>query len=134
MLNIHNLIYNSGDVFLPEKVKHILGVDLIGSSKNTFYVSGWSLVHLLNGILFGYLYLYFKGDKRFYFYKLFILHTLWELWQMLIGMAKPYKLTGRSNLIDTIMDTVFFMIGAYMIGAYMIGAYVAKNANFYKPT
>ena len=34
---------------------------------------------------------------------------------MLIGMAKPYKLTGRSNLVDTIMDTLFFMMGAYII-------------------
>lgn len=113
--DMYNLIYNSGDVFLPKKIKTILGTDLIGSSTQTFYVSGWSLVHLMNGIIFGYLYLYFKGDSRFYFFKLFVLHTLWELWQMLIGMAKPYKLTGRSNLVDTIMDTLFFMMGAYII-------------------
>jgi hypothetical protein len=43
---------------------------------------------------------------------------MWELWQMLIGMAKPYKLTGRSNLIDTIMDTIFFMFGAYFVRIY----------------
>jgi hypothetical protein len=113
--DIHKLIYSSGDVFLPEKVKTILGKDLIGNSKQTFYVSGWSIVHLINGIIFGYLYLYFNGDSRFYIFKLFILHTLWELWQMLIGMSKPYKLTGRSNIIDTIMDTIFFMIGAYVV-------------------
>jgi hypothetical protein len=113
--DMYNLIYNSGDVFLPEKIKKILGTDLIGSSTQTFYVSGWSLVHLMNGIIFGYLYLYFKGDSRFYFFKLLVLHTLWELWQMLIGMAKPYKLTGRSNLVDTIMDTLFFMMGAYSV-------------------
>ena len=111
---LQNIIYNSGDVFLPEKVKNILGMDLIGTSKKTFYVSGWSLVHLINGIIVGYIYLYFKWDSRFYFYKMFIIHTIWELWQMLIGMAKPYKLTGRSNIIDTIMDTVFFMLGAYI--------------------
>ena len=112
---IQNIIYNSGDIFLPEKVKNILGTDLIGTSKKTFYVSGWSIVHLINGIIFGYLYLYFKGDSRFYMFKLFIIHTIWELWQMLIGMSKPYKLTGRSNLIDTIMDTIFFMLGAYIV-------------------
>ena len=113
--DIHNLIYNSGDVFLPESIKTILGKDLIGSSKKTFYVSGWSIVHLINGVIFGYFYLYFNGDNRFYVFKLLILHTLWELWQMLIGMSKPYKLTGRSNLIDTIMDTIFFMTGAYLV-------------------
>jgi hypothetical protein len=112
---LKNIIYNSGDVFLPEKVKNILGTDLIGTSKNTFYVSGWSIVHFINGIIVGYIYLYFKGDIRLYTFKLIILHTIWECWQMLIGMAKPYKLTGRSNLMDTIMDTIFFMLGAYII-------------------
>ena len=115
---LHDIIYSSGDVFLPENIKAILGTDLLGDSKKTFYVSGWSIVHFLNGILFGYLYIYFKGDPRFYMFKLFIMHTLWELWQMLIGMSKPYKLTGRSNAIDTVLDTVFFMMGAYGVRKY----------------
>jgi hypothetical protein len=117
-IDIQNLIYNSGDAFLPEKVKNILGMDLIGTSKKTFYVSGWSIVHLMSGIIIGYLYLYFKGDARLYTFKLFIIHTLWECWQMLIGMSTPYKLTGRSNIIDTIMDTIFFMLGAYFVRKY----------------
>jgi hypothetical protein len=115
---LQNIIYNSGDAFLSEKVKNILGTDLIGTSKKTFYVSGWSIVHFINGIIIGYIYLYFKGDSRFYTFKLFIIHTIWEFWQMLIGMSKPYKLTGRSNLIDTIMDTIFFMSGAYLVRKY----------------
>jgi len=44
---------------------------------------------------------------------MFIIHTLWELWQMIIGMANPMKLTGKSNLIDTIIDTLLFMGGSY---------------------
>ena len=50
---------------------------------------------------------------------MFILHTFWELWQALIRMSKPYKLTGRSNLIDTLLDTVFFMLGAYIIRIFL---------------
>jgi len=46
---------------------------------------------------------------------------MWELWQILIGMSKPYKLSGRSNLIDTVMDTLFFMSGAYVIRVYYRG-------------
>ena len=117
-LSIQDTIYSSGDAFLPTKIINILGTDLIGTSKKTFYISGWSIIHLINGIMIGWLYLYFKWDSRLYFYKLFILHTLWELWQMLIGMAKPYTLTGASNLIDTIMDTTFFMLGAYIARKY----------------
>ena len=116
--NIYDIIYSSGNVFLPKKMQDILTTDLIGTSKKTFYVSGWSIVHFISGIIFGYLYLYFNGDIRLYTFKLFIIHTLWEFWQMLIGMSKPYKLTGRSNLIDTIMDTIFFMLGAYIVHKY----------------
>jgi hypothetical protein len=117
-INIQKIIYSSGDVFLPEKVKTILATDIIGTSTKTFYVSGWSIVHLSMGIIIGYIYLYFKGDIQFYNFKLFIIHTIWELWQMLIGMSKPYKLTGRSNFIDTIMDTIFFMSGAFIARKY----------------
>jgi len=120
-IQLQNIIYNSGDIFLPEKIKNILGTDLLGNSKKSFYVSGWSIVHFVNGIIIGYLYLYFKGDSRLYIFKLLVIHTMWELWQMLIGMSKPYKLTGRSNLIDTVMDTLFFMSGAYVIRIYYQG-------------
>ena len=113
--NIEDIIYSSGDVFLPEKIRNILVTDLIGTSTKTFYVSGWSIVHFITGIFFGYLYLFFNYDIRFYMIRLFIIHTKWEFWQMLIGMSKPYKLTGRSNLIDTIIDTIFFMSGVYII-------------------
>jgi len=112
---LHEIIYNSGDVFLPENIKKLLKTDLIGSSKKTFYVSWWSIIHLINGIIIGYIYLFLKGDSRFYTVKLFILHTMWEFWQILIGMSKPYNLIGGNNLIDTIMDTTFFMVGAYIV-------------------
>lgn len=115
---LQNIIYNSGDAFLPEKIKKLLGTDLIGTSNKTFYISGWSIVHFINGIIIGYIYLYFKGDTRLYVLKMLIIHTIWELWQSLIGMSKPYKLTGRSNLIDTIMDTILFMLGTYTIRKY----------------
>lgn len=115
---LQQLLYNSGDAFLPEKIKQLLSTDLIGSSKKTFYVSGWSIVHFMNGIIIGYLYFYFNWDRRLYMFKLFIIHTLWELWQMLIGMSKPYNLTGRGNIIDMIMDTLFFMLGAYILRNY----------------
>lgn len=115
---LKQLIYNSGDIFLPERVKKILLIDLVGSSKKTLYVSGWSIIHLINGIISGYIYLYFKWNRKLYILKLLIIHTIWELWQTIIGMAKPYKLTGHNNLIDSLLDTLFFMLGAYIIREY----------------
>ena len=119
-MNIKKLVYSSGDIFLPEKIKKLLVTDLIGTSTKTFYVSGWSIVHFVTGIIFGYLYLFFNYYNLFYIIRLFIIHTMWEFWQTLIGMAKPYKLTGRSNLIDSIIDTVFFMLGVYIVNVSII--------------
>lgn len=114
---IERIIYNSGDVFLPKTLKQLLDTDIVGSSKKTFYFSGWSIMHFISGIITGYIYLYLGYNKQptMYYYKLFILHTIWELWQMLIGMSRPYTLNGRSNLIDTIFDTIYFMLGSYII-------------------
>jgi hypothetical protein len=111
---IKKIIYSSGDIFLPENVKTILQRDIIGSSKKTFYISGWSMNHFISGIIVGYLYLYFKYDVTRYTLNMLIIHTCWEVWQILIGMSKPYKLTGSSNLVDTIIDTLLFMCGSYI--------------------
>lgn len=111
---IKNMLYNSGDVFLPDNIKKILSHDIIGSHKKTFYISGWSIVHFINGIIFGYLYLYLHYNKKYYIINLFILHTIWEFWQIIIGMSRPSSLSGRSNLIDTIVDTILFISGAFI--------------------
>ena len=111
---IKEILYSSGDIFLPENVKTILQRDIIGSSKKTFYISGWSMNHFISGILIGYLYLHFKYDVTRYTLNMLIIHTCWEVWQILIGMSKPYKLTGSSNLVDTIIDTLLFMGGSYI--------------------
>jgi hypothetical protein len=113
---IEKIIYNSGDVFLPEPVVKLLGTELLGSSKKTLYLSGWSIVHFLTGILCGYIYEYVYPDVETgrYYYKLFILHTIWELWQVLIGMAHPFNLTGSGNILDIVIDTAMFMAGAYV--------------------
>jgi hypothetical protein len=114
-MNILDIIYSSGDVFLPESIKQVLTKDIIGDSKKTFYVSGWSIVHFINGMIFGYLYIYYSYNPKKYYFNMFILHTLWELWQILIGMSKPYSIVGSSNIVDTILDTVFFMTGTYIV-------------------
>ena len=112
---IKEIIFSSGEILLPDSVKNSLTSNIIGSSKKTFYISGWSIIHIINGLIVGFLYLFFKYDIKRYAINMLIIHTVWEVWQMLIGMSKPYKLTGSNNLIDTIMDTLLFMLGAYVI-------------------
>lgn len=109
------IIYNSGDVFLPEPVKKILDKSIITTQNHSFYLNGWSIVHFLSGIIIGAIYLYLGKPMEFYYFKMLVIHTIWELWQMLIGMSKPWKLTGDSNLIDTFVDTILFMLGTYVV-------------------
>jgi len=111
----NKIIYNSGDIFLPTNIKKILDYDIYTTKNHSFYISGWSILHFVVGMVIGFIYLYLDKDKLFYFYKMLIIHTMWELWQMLIGMSKPWELTGNSNLIDTFVDTLCFMSGAYIV-------------------
>ena len=113
MDNFREFLFKSGDVFLPKNIRNILETNLIGSNEKTFYITYWSIIHFISGILIGYLYLNFNQNN--YFINMFIIHTIWEIWQILIGMNKPLQLTGNNNIIDIIVDTVLFMIGSYII-------------------
>lgn len=108
------ILLNSGDVFLPMRVKSVLNTFLYNTPNNSFYINGWSILHLLSGILLGLLYLFLGKEETTFYFHLLILHTIWELWQVFIGMAKPWRRTGDSNLIDSVADTVMFMMGAYV--------------------
>jgi len=111
--SVNKLIYNSGDVFLPKEVRDTLAKGIYFDSSNILYLNGWTILHFISGIITGYIYLYLNKPISNYYYKLFIIHTIWELWQMLIGMSKPWSIYGNSNLIDIIIDTLVFMLGAY---------------------
>lgn len=117
-INWEKIIYSSGDVFLPESVRNILGTVIYkypnSKTNYTFYIQGWTFIHFLNGIITGYLYLYFGYSKKNYFLYMFILHTLWEIWQIIIGMSKPLNILGRNNIIDTLVDTLSFLSGSYL--------------------
>lgn len=118
MVFVRNILYDSGDVFLPSKLRNFLKQNIIGDSKHTFYISNWSIVHFLSGILFGYFinkYLIINDSKKIisnYYFKMFMLHTTWECWQVFVEMSNPFSVTGPSNIVDTIMDTILFMLGA----------------------
>jgi hypothetical protein len=79
------------------------------------YVSGWSFMHLLSGILTAQLLLRCCYDDRLdetqmseFFLKLLIMHSVWEFLQITILNSPKIDLEW---IIDTLMDTLFFMIG-----------------------
>lgn len=108
-----NLLYRSGDIFLTDKIKNFLDTVLIGTYDSGFYISYWSLLHLLSGIIVA-IVLNQANIKRVYIYGL-IIHTIWEFWQMYIGMTKTHtQIYGKDGLIDTVVDTLFFMSGVVL--------------------
>jgi hypothetical protein len=47
-----------------------------------------------------------------------MINTTWETWQVIIGMSKPYNIIGRNGMIDTLVDTILFMLGSYLFFYY----------------
>jgi hypothetical protein len=116
MPTLREIIYSSGDVFLPKTMRDTLGTFLFKypnvEEDYVFYIQGWSIVHFVSGVIFGHLY---RGDQLNYYYNAFILHTWWELWQITIGMSKPFNFGGRNGIVDILVDTLMFMMGAYLV-------------------
>ncbi len=112
-----SIFYKSGDLFLPKPIVNILDFTFIGDIDKSFYINGWSILHMISGILIAY-FILFK-DSNIYF-KAFLIHTLWEFWQIYIGMANPFVLTGHSSLVDIFIDTIFYMFGVFLIQSKII--------------
>jgi hypothetical protein len=115
-VTIEDILYRSGDVFLPKQVKTLLDSPLYSCQSDTyyFYINAWTFTHMLSGLLIGYIFLHIGRVHNGYYYIMFATHTIWETWQVIIGMSKPFSMTGVNNIIDTIVDTLAFLCGAYI--------------------
>jgi hypothetical protein len=100
----------SGDLFLPQSIRRFLYSYIIGSESSMFYISRWSILHMISGCIIGYALLYNKSNAFYYFTGLFI-HTIWEIWQKFIGMTE-WDLRGA---IDTAVDTIMCLIGMALV-------------------
>ena len=100
MVDYHEMIYKSGDFFVPQPVKKVLDMLLYKSSNYSFYVEIWHIVHFITVFLLGVIYIYLGYNIKTYYLNLFIIHTIWEYWQVYIGMSKPLRLSYHNNLFD----------------------------------
>ncbi len=108
-----NWLYASGDLFFPASIRKFLETFLIGSYDSYIYITYWSILHFVSGILVATLLL--KNKANNILLKGFLLHTLWEVWQTLIGMAKPWNLKGHNGFLDIVTDTVLLMLGMLLV-------------------
>lgn len=109
---INDFLYKSGDLFLSGRLKKYLDYYYIGDDNSLFYLTNWSINHFLSGFIIGYFLifiLHIYNSKTIYFYG-FVIHSIWELWQIFI---KNTKLNLR-GIIDVIVDTLCSMIGLYV--------------------
>jgi hypothetical protein len=100
--------YASGDLFLPKQIRSILETYIVGDDKSLIYITLWSIMHGLSGVIF-----YFVSDS---FQGYLVIHTVWELWQIYIGMTPLHTIRGIIDIItDTIMGSVGFLSTRYLV-------------------
>jgi len=112
----NSLVYRSGDLWFTGKVKEFLDTVVIGNY-NTIYLNRWSFMHFLSGFLVGkiLLKLNYNSKLKYYSYGL-VIHTLWEIWQISIGMTQSHKqLFGKGGFSDFVIDTLMFLTGMFLI-------------------
>jgi hypothetical protein len=117
MVDKDSLVYRSGDVFFSAPLRKFLQTYLLGNSRSTFYITYWSIVHLLSGIAFAALFLWLRpttSHTHLYVYG-FGVHSAWELWQIAIGMSRPFALSGHNSLVDICVDTLLFLAGIWLV-------------------
>lgn len=105
-----SLVYRSGDFFLPKDIVDYLNTYIVGNENSLYYLNYWHINHLLSGVFFAIVHLtLYKFYSPFLTYLL--LHTIWEIWQIFIGMT---ALDLRS-FIDILNDTFFGSIGYFIV-------------------
>jgi hypothetical protein len=97
--------YHSADLFLPKSVQKFLGYYYVGSDTSKFYLTNWSVLHFLSGIFTA---LFLQSRTKHIYWVSFLIHTLWEIWQILVRKTPITTLRGQ---IDTVVDTALFMAG-----------------------
>jgi hypothetical protein len=114
--NKHSYLYRSGDLFFGSRIRRMLETFLVGSYTSAVYITYWSVLHFVSGMMFAYAFEKNLLSARRQPYWIGLgLHTVWEGWQVLIGMAHPMRTTGHNGLVDILMDTGLFMAGMWII-------------------
>jgi hypothetical protein len=111
MPTIRDALYLSGDLFLPKPMRAFLERYWFGDDESVLYITNWSLMHLVSGVLTGYL-LTTYWPRYAYYWTGFLIHSAWELWQIFVKNTPYWTLRGR---VDVITDTVLFMIGLWIL-------------------
>lgn len=109
MPTLRDVLFLSGDLFLPKSVRTVLEHYWIGNDRSLVYVTNWSVIHFLSGILIGYVLETYYAESSYYSTGFWI-HALWELWQIAVKNTPYWTLRGQ---LDVVTDTILFMGGMF---------------------
>lgn len=107
MPTLEDILFRSGDVFLPKPVRMVLERYHYGNDTSLLYITNWTLIHALSGMLVGWILITYYPRKDYYWTG-FMVHNVWEAWQILVKNTPYWTWRGR---LDVVMDTLFFMGG-----------------------
>lgn len=108
------LLFRSGDFFFSREIRQFLHTFIYGSYESTIYITYWSVLHFISGILTSYVLKTYMPYIIHSYVVGFILHSLWEVWQVYIGMSRPWNWKGHNGFTDLFLDTGLFMAGMYV--------------------
>jgi hypothetical protein len=109
-MQLHTILFQSGDLFLPKSLLRFLETYYVGSDTSLLYISNWTLVHCLVGVVLA-LNFFPSMTQKATLWRIFWIHSAWELWQI-IGQNTPiHTLRG---ILDIIMDTSATLLGAWL--------------------
>jgi hypothetical protein len=108
-----DVLYLSGDVFLPKRMRTVLERYHVGNDRSLVYVTNWSILHFFTGFLVGILLMSFFPTYDYYWTGFWV-HTIWEIWQILVSNTPWWTTRGQ---IDVVVDTLIFMLGMVLASA-----------------
>lgn len=107
MPTLEDALFRSGDVFLPQPARTFLERYHLGNNQSLLYVNNWSLVHMISGMIVGWILWVYYPEKDYYWTGFWI-HNVWEAWQILVKNTPYWTWRGR---LDIVTDIAFFMAG-----------------------
>jgi hypothetical protein len=109
-MRLEDILFRSGDLFLPTRVRDFLETYYVGSDTSLVYLTNWTLVHVLTGVVLA-LYFIRSMTKNATLWRVFWIHSAWEFWQILGKNTPIHTLRG---VLDVLVDTSATMIGAWL--------------------
>ncbi len=107
------LAWRLGDAFVPEPFRTRLYIPWFEAQLNEttkIELNYWSWVHFASGMLFALLFRHRPLGTAWHW---LAVHSLWELYQVSIGMTDLRDTNRNTEIIDIIFDTAFAMAGFY---------------------